>query len=1013
MKKLVIFLVLLPVLVATNSFAQQTKNQQLENSDPHDLYIKGHYGAARHAYSKLISADELFQEYEVEKEYYISSSAAELEHGDATVMVENFIKKHPESTRTDRAWLQLGHLYFRNNSYRSALEAYNNASASNMNQEEKAEFTFKKGYSLLKQGELDKAAAAFSQIKDNQTKYTGPASYYYAHVMYEKGNYATALRDFEKLKQDETFKTVVPYYIIQIYYVQGDYNKMLELAKPYLQNKRNKRTNEMLRLVADVYYRQGDFKQAIAMMEEYQETSRGRLSREDSYMLGYSYYMAGAYEKAIPQFQTAASLQDTLSQNAYYHLGDSYLKTNQKQFASNAFISAWKIPVKSALAEDALFNYAKLSVELSNNPYNEAIKALQQYLQEYPNSSRRDEAYTYLANLYLVTKNYTDALTTLESIKKRTPSQESIYQQITYLNGIELFNNQKYYDAIALFKKSLETRQDQKIIQNALYWTGESYYRLGQYEVSRNYYKDFIDRSKGNSNLDAAYYNIAYSHFKLKEYSQAQKAFNTFINSRPKDNRLLNDARLRMADSYFMMKQYGEASRLYEQVVNARATDTDYALYQRALATGVTGDNNQKLAALQRLLSEYPKSQFADDARFEMGKTYLSQRKNAEALAAFQKLINDHPRSSLVRDALLNSGLIYYNTNKNQLALETFKKVVNDYPSTPAAREALAVIRNIYVDMNNVDEYVQYTSKVPFANVSQSEQDSLTFTAAESRYMSGDCNSSLPGFVSYLNKFPNGSFALNAHYYKADCEGRAGNHKGALDSYEQILKHPRNRFTENAALKGSDILYKMGEYARALEFYKTLEENAENKVNLLEALVGQMRSNYKLGNHSQAIESAQQVLERDQISTALASEAHLTIGNSSLELRRVELARTSFNETVKLSKSESGAEALFQLAQIAFDMKDLKTAESNVFKLSSDYPSYQYWLARGFILLSDVYVAQGNTFQAKQTLQSIIDNYEGEDLKKVAREKLARINQDSPGSPAKNYTDDEEGIIIK
>jgi hypothetical protein len=55
--------------------------------------------------------------------------------------------------------------------------------------------------------------------------------------------------------------------------------------------------------------------------------------------------------------------------------------------------------------------------------------------------------------------------------------------------------------------------------------------------------------------------------------------------------------------------------------------------------------------------------------------------------------------------------------------------------------------------------------------------------------------------------------------------------------------------------------------------------------------------------------------------------------------------------------------------------------------------AYDYWVAKGFILLADIYVENGNTFQAKQTLQSIIDNYEGPELAEIARNKLKSIEQ--------------------
>jgi len=1021
MKKTIITTIAtLTLILQLNVNAQQTAIYTSPASDKltaSDLFAKEKYGAARDSYSVLMPTSDLLMGFDAEKDYYTAVSAAELQHGDAASMLKDFLKNYPENTRSNRAWFKLGNLQFRNNSFRSALDAYNQVNTFDMSDEENAEYTFKKGYCYFKQEDWEKAAEAFYEIKEKQTKYTGPANYYYAHIMYANGKYETALRDFEKLKTDETFKKVVPYYIIQIYYIQGRYDEMLQLAGPYIEGQRNKRTNEILRLAADVNYRKGNYEEAIELMEEYRNISRSQNSREESYLLGYSYYKTGNYAKAIPEFQSVTSDNDSMAQNAYYHLGDCYLKSDQKKFASNSFLSAWKIPVKSAIAEDALFNYAKLSIELSYNPYNEAIKALQQYLDEYPKSSRRDEAYSYLADLYLVTKNYKEALETLENIKKRNAAQNASYQKISYFRGLELFTDNQYFDAVGQFKKSLDNRSDEKLTAAAYFWTAESYYRLGQFDIAADYYNKFLS-SPGAEKYPAfstVNYSLGYSQFKLKDYASARQSFSKYVESRPSDIKMMNDARLRMADCYFMQKQYSEAIRQYDLAINApRAADADYALYQKSIAVGVTGNLNQKISSLQKLLSDYPKSPYCDDARYEMGRTLVSLNRNEEALSAFQKLISDHPKSSLVKNAMLNIGLVYYNTNRDQKALETFKKVVTDYPATPEAREALAVIRNIYVDLNQVDSFVEYTSDIPFANVTRSEQDSLTFTAVENRYMSGDCEKALPGFNSYLQKFPNGSFSVNANFYKADCETRAGKSNEALKSYEAVLARPKNRFTEKSALKASDILFRIKDYPKALSMYQQLEENAENKANMTEAITGQMRCQYYTGNFGLAILNGQRLLLQDNISSGLAAESNLIIGNSAKSLKRNDLARTSYNETIRLSQGEAAAEALYNLAEMSFDDKDYKTSEKHIFKLTGDYASYDYWVAKAFILLSDVYIVAGNKFQAKQTLQSIIDNYEGQDLKKIAIDKLAKLELDEKvNQTGKQQFDDEEGIIIK
>lgn len=65
------------------------------------------------------------------------------------------------------------------------------------------------------------------------------------------------------------------------------------------------------------------------------------------------------------------------------------------------------------------------------------------------------------------------------------------------------------------------------------------------------------------------------------------------------------------------------------------------------------------------------------------------------------------------------------------------------------------------------------------------------------------------------------------------------------------------------------------------------------------------------------------------------------------------------------------------------------------FDLAKEMPNYDYWVAKTFILLADNYVKLKDTFQAKATLQSIIDNYKGnDDILPLAQQKLQIL---SPG----------------
>jgi hypothetical protein len=79
------------------------------------------------------------------------------------------------------------------------------------------------------------------------------------------------------------------------------------------------------------------------------------------------------------------------------------------------------------------------------------------------------------------------------------------------------------------------------------------------------------------------------------------------------------------------------------------------------------------------------------------------------------------------------------------------------------------------------------------------------------------------------------------------------------------------------------------------------------------------------------------------------------------------------------------------LADLLYKKGKIAESEKHVYTIINHDPSYDLWVAKSFILLSDILVSKNDLFQAKHTLQSIIDNYEGADLVEIARKKIDKI----------------------
>jgi TolA-binding protein len=300
--------------------------------------------------------------------------------------------------------------------------------------------------------------------------------------------------------------------------------------------------------------------------------------------------------------------------------------------------------------------------------------------------------------------------------------------------------------------------------------------------------------------------------------------------------------------------------------------------------------------------------------------------------------------------------------------------VATNYPGTPEGDNALTSIKNIYVRNDNVDGYLAFVSSIG-QDISVREQDSLSYSAAEIVYMKGNCEETVRAFKDYLDDFPNGRFLLNAHYYKADCQLRLQQNEEALVSLDYIIAQPRNMFTVPALEAASKINFREKNYHRAADNYRAMLEVAEQKTNIFDAQVGLMRCYYELGEYTDAIEEAQQVLQMDKLQEEYVREANYKIAKSFYELNEADFAYDFFRKVAREVNSPEGAESKYMVIEILYERGEMKEAEAEVYDFIEMNTPHQYWMGMAFLTLSDIYVSLDDEFSAINSLQSLIDYY--------------------------------------
>lgn len=946
-----------------------------------ELYEKEKYGAAMKRFEKYLEAEEGISRLWIEEALYLQAlCAVELFQNDAQYLLFSFIKNHPESPLLNQATYAMGKLAYRDRQYGNCLRWLDEVEVLDLDGEERAEFFFMKGYSLFRRKQYDEARVAFYEIIDSEDRYAAPATYYYSHIHYEQKNYETALKGFLSLSEDETFAPIIPYYVTQIYYLQKKWDDVIRYAPPLLESVTEKRYSEMVRILGEAYFNKDMYPEAVENLEQYHERVNYTLP-SDKYMMGFAYYKTGEYEKAIRYFKAVSLSQDALAQSALYHMADCYVKLGDKYQARLSFSAASKMDFDPEIKEDALFNYAVVTYELSITPFNEAVKGFSRYISLYPASERTDEAYNYLVLAFMSTKNYRAALAALEKIRRKTPDIERSYQRVAFFRGLELFKDQSFLDASDKFDASLKYGQyDRSLKALCYYWKGESQYRLKNYDEAIRQYQDFL-RNDGAVELEEyaiCYYNLGYAEFKRGNYREALAHFRRFESlNKGRNENILGDAYNRIGDMYFIDARYQQAIENYDKAIETGSTDVDYALFQKAISLGVLKQYPEKISILGRILSDFPNSNYTADALYETGRSYFILQHPDRAIPYYQKILDTQPNSSYVSKALVQLGLIHYNENRPEESLAHYKRVVNEFPGTQDANDALLGIKNVYVESNQVDEYFAYVQSLGREmDLSVNEQDSLSYLAAENIYLEGDCAGAIPAFQRYIENYESGAYLVNAHFYMAECLLKQEEHMEALASLNFVIGRPRNLFTEPALLTASRINYDYGNYRAALEDYLMLEEIASVRSNVTEARIGKMRCYYLLEQYGDAIDAARAVEREEKISYELKREARYKIAKSFYAQDRFALALEEFQRVAYEVSSEEGAESKYRVAEIHYIRKEYQQAEDAIFEFIDLNTPHQYWMAKAFILLSDLYLLREDPFQAVQTLQSIIDYYE-------------------------------------
>ena len=918
--------------------------------------------------------------------------------------IKEYLANYPYTTYEDELKTMQGVLYTEKEKYKNAIKVFNKVNVRSLSRTSVPMYYFYLGYAHLQQGEYDKALAAMLRVKNKQSVYSLQATYYIGYCYYHQKEYSRALAEFLSIESIGSYKQIAPYYIVQIYYAQQEDEKVYARAEELLKNyPDNQYNDELHRMLGEMYYQDSVYTDAVRHLEAYRtlrQDAKKEIVRNDMYLLGIAHYMTKNYQAAVDNLKMIQQEEDSISENTCLHLGHSYLRLDDIEKAKLSYATAIRYNINPEVREEAMYNYVQVTY-LQNSALGESVTAFQDFIREYPNSKYISQVYALMADLYLTSKNYKAALDALLTIATPDEKMQQTMQYLRYQLAVDAFVQSKMSEVIYWSKLVIENSPQATTYKTeAYYLTAQAYYRLHQYAECIAYVDAYQQQPNvtESTNQPIAIYLKAYALFSQKDYAAAESAFRSYVQvmASQTTHTTYPDALNRIADCLFYVRNFQEASDIYDQVAKLNSYGADYAILQNGYAQGLMHRYAQKAEVLTSLTELYPRSDYADDAMYEIARAQLMQDKNQEAIKTYQSLLQKYPNSNLVAKSSLELGMTYRTLKQYDNATSAFKTTIERYSGTEEAYAALEGLEQVYVETNNIEEYIAYTKTLTHMNMqSASNEDSLIYVTAELQYMLANYTQSAAGFTTYLTRFcPGGRYCTNATYYAANSYYQLKQYEEAIEQYSALADIAGNPYMEEACMRVAELSYDQQEYRTALYYFQRMNEVASSSKMRTTATVGILRCSHYINDKQSTIDIATQLIETENLDAEIRNEALYCRGKVYLQDNQFGLAVVDFTPLAKDVRTVWGAEAKYQLAYCYFNLNAIDMAEQEIMSFTQLQTSHQYWLAKSLILLADINLQRGEIFQAKQYLLALQSNYKlQDDIPTIIEDKLQHIAQ--------------------
>jgi tetratricopeptide (TPR) repeat protein len=550
---------------------------------------------------------------------------------------------------------------------------------------------------------------------------------------------------------------------------------------------------------------------------------------------------------------------------------------------------------------DCAYYAANCSIHLNQN---NADELMEQFVADYPTSSKQNQAFIEVAQYYFEQGKYPQALSYFDKVDESALTAEQA-EKFTFQKGYAYYTANNKKEATNYFNKVANSKE---YGSQAKYYLGMMSYQGDNYQEANKYFEQISDVDKYKDKLS---YFQADMNFKAGEFQKAIDAGTTAMAvSNAAEKSELNKI---IGESYFNLQQYDKALPYIKEYRGNKGKWNNTDFYQLGYAYYQQKDYENAILQFNKIIDG--KDYVAQNGYYHLGECYFKTNKKQQALNAFKSASEMEFDAKIQEDANLNYAKLSYEIgNSFQSIPDVLAAFLAKYPNSPSKSEIESLLINSYITSKNYKDALTLLEKSNSAENRPAYQK-VTFYRGIELYTDGNYQEALAMFKKSIATPRDEKFTARATFWKAETEYGLDNFNEALLSFKQFVRYAEAKNTPENKNINYNIAYayfKQKEYDQAGNYFQSFIEGAkDDKVRLNDAYLRLGDSRFVTSKYWPAMDAYNKAIEMKGIDADYAAfQKALSYGFVSRNDRKIE-DFTKFLQNFKSSQYRD--DALFEL----------------------------------------------------------------------------------------------------